>query len=201
MFRLFPIICMSFLASCSAYVPSNTEDACQIFEGNIDWYRDVKISEKRWGMPAHVIMAFVYQESSYRAKARPKRPTFFFIPLPRRSSAYGYAQAQDPAWNDYRRETGNWGHDRDDFKDAVNFIGWYSNKSTKVLGIAKRDAYSQYLAYHEGWTGYRNKSFKKKPSLIKAAEKVRRISSQYEKQLHKCEERLRRKSKKWWFFN
>ena len=201
MYRLLPIIFISFLASCSAYVPSNTEDACQIFEGNIDWYRDVKISEKRWGMPAHVILAFVYQESSYRAKARPKRPTFFFIPLPRRSSAYGYAQAQDPAWNDYRRETGNWGHDRDDFEDAVNFIGWYSNKSTKVLGIAKRDAYSQYLAYHEGWTGYRNKSFKKKPSLLKVAEKVRRISSQYEKQLDKCEERLRRKSKKWWFFN
>ena len=67
MYRLLPIIFISFLVSCSAYVPSNTEDACQIFEGNIDWYRDVKISEKRWGMPAHVIMAFVYQESSYRA--------------------------------------------------------------------------------------------------------------------------------------
>ena len=59
MFRLLPMMCISFLASCSAYVPSNTEDACQIFEGNIDWYRDVKISEKRWGMPAHIIMAFV----------------------------------------------------------------------------------------------------------------------------------------------
>jgi len=199
--RCLTIVFVLFLVNCSTYIPSNTEDVCQIFEGNVDWYKDVKISQKRWGMPANVIMAIVYQESSYRANARPKRPTFLFIPLPRRSSAYGYAQAQDPAWNDYRRETGNWGHDRDDFGDAVNFIGWYSDKSTRVLGISKWDAFSQYLAYHEGWTGYRNQSFKKKPSLIKVAKKVRLISSQYRKQLDKCEGRLERKSKKWWFLS
>ena len=197
--RLLTPICALLLVSCNAYIPSNTENICQIFEGNLGWYKDVKIARKRWGIPAHITMAIVYQESSYRAKARPKRPTFFFIPLPRRSSAYGYAQAQDPAWNDYRRETGNWGHDRDDFGDAVNFIGWYSNKSSKVLGISKWDAYSQYLSYHEGWTGYRNQSFKKKPSLMKVAEKVRRVSSQYAKQLESCEGRLEKKINKWWF--
>jgi len=148
----------------------------------------------------HISMAIMKQESTFRAKVRPKRPTFFFIPLPRKSSAYGYAQAQNPAWNDYRKDTGNWSHDRDDFGDAINFIGWYTNKSNKRLGVSKWDAYQQYLAYHEGWGGYARGSFKKKPNLIKVANKVKRQAAVYGGQLKGCKSKLDEKSKGWFFW-
>ena len=145
------------------------------------------------------MMAIIKQESTFRADVRPDRPTFLFIPLPRKSSAYGYAQAQDPAWNDYRKATGNWSHNRDDFGDAINFVGWYTNTSNKRLGISKQDPYKQYLAYHEGWGGYSRGSFNKKPQLIKVAKKVKRQAEIYGAQLNKCSGKLDRAVKGWFF--
>ena len=63
-------------------------------------------------------MAMMYQESSFRHDARPPMDYFLFIPLGRRSSAYGYAQVKDETWDDYKRETGHSWADRDDFGDA-----------------------------------------------------------------------------------
>ena len=196
MFRLFLVVSVFLLISgCSTYKPKQVDNICSIFLGEIDWYKSAKSAQKRWGTPMHISMAIMKQESTFRAKVRPKRPTFFFIPLPRKSSAYGYAQAQNPAWNDYRKDTGNWGHDRDDFGDAINFIGWYTNKSNKRLGVSKWDAYQQYLAYHEGWGGYARGSFKKKPNLIKVANKVKRQAAVYGGQLKGCKSKLDEKSK------
>ena len=45
--------------------------------------------------------------------------------------------------------------DRDDFDDALDFMGWFISKTYKVNGISKWDAYAQYLNYHEGWGGSR----------------------------------------------
>ena len=42
------------------------------------------------------------------------------------------------------------------FKDSVDFIGWYTNKTEKILKIPKNDAFKQYVAYHEGWGNYKN---------------------------------------------
>jgi hypothetical protein len=201
MFRLFIIIIAFLLISgCSTYKPKQVDNICSIFLGEIDWYKSAKSAQKRWGTPMHISMAIMKQESTFRAKVRPKRPTFFFIPLPRKSSAYGYAQAQNPAWNDYRKATGNWGHDRDNFGDAINFIGWYTNKSNKRLEISKWDAYKQYLAYHEGWGGYARGSFSKKPNLIKVANKVKRQAAVYGVQLKGCKTQLDEKSKGWFFW-
>ena len=117
--------------------------------------------------------------------------------MPRRSSAYGYAQAQDPAWNDYRKDTGNWSHDRDDFGDAINFVGWYSDKTKSQLGISKWDAYSQYLAYHEGWGGFSKGSYKKKPQLLKVASRVQKKTQEYSSQLKRCQASLDKKTEGW----
>ena len=91
---------------CATYQPTRVNNVCDIFGVKLTGIKDAVKSNKRWGTPIHIMMAIINQESSFRAKVRPKRPTFLFIPLPRKSSAYGYAQAQDPAWNDYRNETG-----------------------------------------------------------------------------------------------
>ena len=195
------IICLFafVLTSCSTYQPTQVEDVCKIFFGETDWYKDARKANKRWGTPIGVMMAIIKQESTFRADVRPERPKFFFIPLPRKSSAYGYAQAQDPAWNDYRDDTGNWSHDRDDFGDAIDFVGWYTNTSSKRLGISKWDPYKQYLAYHEGWGGYSRGSFNKKPQLLKVAKKVQRQAGIYGAQLKKCSGKLDRATKGWLF--
>jgi hypothetical protein len=150
-------------------------------------------------MPISIMMAIMNQESSFRSSVRPKRPTFLFIPLPRKSSAFGYAQAQDAAWNDYRKATGNWSHDRDKFADAINFIGWYTDTSHRRLGISKSDPYRQYLAYHEGWGGYSRGSFTKKPQLLKVAASVKRQTGTYNSQLKKCRPLLDKAVKGWFF--
>ncbi len=195
--RCLILSCCLLIVGCATYQPTRVNNVCDIFWGETDWYKDAVKSNKRWGTPINLMMAIINQESSFRAKVRPKRPKFLFIPLPRRSSAYGYAQAQDPAWNDYRKETGNWWHDRDDFADAINFVGWYTNKSAKRLGISKWDAYKQYLAYHEGWGGYSRGSFKKKPKLLQVAKKVQKQAGTYGAQLKKCSPKLDRATKSW----
>ncbi len=93
-------------------------------------------------------------------------------------------------WGDYQRETGNSWADRDDFSDAIDFMGWFTNKTYKINGISKWDAYAQYLNYHEGWGGYKNKSYKKKPWLMKVSRKVDNRAKQYAAQLRGCQENL-----------
>ena len=185
------------LSSCSTYQPTKIDDICKIFWGETDWYEDARAAHNRWGTPITVMMAIMKQESSFRADVRPDRPRFLFIPLPRKSSAYGYAQAQDPAWNDYKKATGNRGHDRDDFRDANNFIGWYTNKSHRRLGISKSDPFRQYLAYHEGWGGYSRGSFNKKPQLLNIAAKVKGQTEIYNAQLVRCRPELEDAVKGW----
>jgi len=96
------------LSGCATAPPRNSQSICQVFDQYPDWYRDARAAQKRWGTPVNVLMAFVQRESDFREKARPGRPHFLFIPLPRRSSAYGYAQAQDPVWQEYRKANGRW---------------------------------------------------------------------------------------------
>ena len=50
------------------------------------------------------------------------------------------------------------------FKDSVDFIGWYTNKSSKILKISKKDVFRQDIAYHEGWGNYKN--YKNKQKVI-----------------------------------
>ena len=89
--------------------------------------------------------------------------------------------------------------DRDDFDDAVDFVGWYGNTSHRMLGISKWDAYNQYLAYHEGHGGYQRKTFRKKKWLVNAAHKVQSNAERYRIQLARCEDDLDRGWSLWKF--
>ena len=77
------------------------------------------------------------------------------------------------------------------FKDSVDFIGWYTNKTEKLLKISKKDVFRQYIAYHEGWGNY--KKYKEKPKIILLAKKVQQQSNKYKNQLNKCSKSLNRK--------
>lgn len=199
-FRLCLMILFLLMEGCSTYRPTSVDNVCAIFRGETDWYEAARDANKRWGTPIWVMMAIMHQESRFRNDAQPQRPWFLFIPLPRRSSAYGFAQAQSPTWEDYIKKTGNGGADRDDFEDAIDFIGWYTHGSQRTLGVSKWDAYNQYLAYHEGQGGYQRGTWKNKSWLIKVAEKVKRKSAVYNKQLKTCKEELNDVVDGWWFF-
>ena len=71
------------------------------------------------------------------------------IPLGRESSAFGYAQALDGTWADYKKATGRSIARRSSIRDSADFMGWYMTKTRKLTGVSLSDAKNQYLAYHE----------------------------------------------------
>ncbi len=170
---------------------SKTDNACGIFEQRTNWYRAAKASEQKWQVSTALILAFIHQESGFKSNARPPRKNFLgFIPWLRKPSAYGYAQATKSAWEDYKKETGRKFVFRNRFSDATDFIGWYNNKSANVIKLKRDDAYNLYLAYHEGWEGYRDKSYANKKWLTKVARKVQKNFISYRNQLRLCEDKL-----------
>jgi len=188
---LFIILFISALSGCATPPPKNPENLCEIFREHRDWYFDAKDAKDRWGVPIHVPMSMMYQESSFKHNAIPPRNYILgFIPWGRVSSAYGYSQAKTMTWEDYMKESGESGADRDDFSDAIDFMAWFINKTQKINKVSKWDTYNQYLNYHEGWGGYRNKSYKKKPWLVKVSRKVDNRARTYSAQLKSCEEEL-----------
>ena len=186
------VICLFLLlTACSTYQPRHPDNICDIFYGETDWYEAARDAQRKWGTPIFVMMAIMHQESRFVDDAQPARPWLLgIIPLPRDSSAYGYAQAQDPVWGEYQRLSGNSGADRDDFDDSIDFIGWYTNGSQKRLKVSKWDAYGQYLAYHEGRGGYERKTYQGKPWLKKVAKKVKVRAAHYNRQLKTCQAKL-----------
>ncbi|OOZ38717.1 hypothetical protein BOW53_14430 [Solemya pervernicosa gill symbiont] len=185
---LLAIILTLVVAGCSSSPPRNINDGCEIFSEKDDWYEHAHDSYKKWGVPVHVQLAIIHQESKFRDDAKPERDTLLWIiPWFRKSSAFGFAQVKDATWDWYIDKTGNWGADRDEFEDAVDFIGWYGNMSHKTLGISKWDTYNQYLAYHEGHGGFKRKTYNKKKWLIGVARKVERRAKSYGAQLKRCE--------------
>jgi hypothetical protein len=175
------------LVGCSTYQPSNLDNICHIFFGDTDWYEAARDAQRQWGTPIFVMMAIMHQESRFIDDAQPARDWFLgIVPLPRDSSAYGYAQAQDPVWEEYIEQSRNSGADRDNFEDAIDFIGWYTDGSQKRLKVSKWDAYGQYLAYHEGRGGYERKTYEAKPWLKNVAKKVTLRATYYNQQLKTC---------------
>ena len=185
------ILIIFFISSCSS-IPSNTSNSCIIFNEKYFWYKHTKRVEQKWGTPIYVQLAIIKMESDFDWLAKPQRKKIFkVIPYKRPSSSFGYSQAVKGTWDQYKRETGNKLAIRTRFKDSVDFIGWYTNKSESILNISKKDAFRQYLAYHEGWGNFKN--YKKNKKVIGLAKKVEKQSNNYKKQLLKCKSRLNKK--------
>ncbi|MGH1373459.1 MAG: transglycosylase SLT domain-containing protein [Cellvibrionaceae bacterium] len=199
MVRIFLVVAAVFLSGCVTSPPKHVDNICHIFDEKDGWYDDAKKAEKRWGSPVPILMAFMHQESRFQPKAKPPRKKILWvIPGPRQSSAYGFSQAKDETWDWYKKEAGSWGADRDDFTDAVDFIGWYNHTSNKRSKIALNSPYHLYLAYHEGHGGYNRGTYKSKTWLTGVAKKVSRRAATYKRQLASCEKRL--ESDGWWIF-
>lgn len=187
------LILVLFLTACSGgrqSPPSNLDNACSMQSSHSGWFKDLRRVERKWGIPNYVILATIHQESKFVAKARtPYRFALGVIPMGRQSSAYGYSQAIDSTWNWYRRANGRRSARRNDFRDSVDFMGWYMNESNKRAGISKTDTYNQYLAYHQGHTGFKRGSYRSKTWLVDIAAKVQARADMYQAQLATCRRR------------
>ncbi|MGC6392171.1 MAG: hypothetical protein ACON5C_10175 [Alphaproteobacteria bacterium] len=182
---------MALVSCASKNVPSNPDDACDIFEEHEDWYDAMASTRAKYGIPISAQLAIIRQESSFRHQARPPKTYFLFIPTGRVSSAYGYAQALDGTWEDYQKATGNWGADRDDMDDASDFIGWYTRKTARLHNIGMRDVRSHYIAYYVGHAGYGRGKWKNNAWLKNTANKVQNQADRYYRQLLQCENQFR----------
>ncbi|MEH7830178.1 lytic transglycosylase [Gemmobacter denitrificans] len=184
-------ILLLLLASCGGggrfSAPRDLDDACAILRERPEYYSAMKRTERRWGVPVPVQMATIHQESKFIGNARtPHRFALGIIPMGRQSTAYGYSQALDGTWEEYQKETGNRRARRDRIDDATDFMGWYMHGSEQRLGISKWDARSQYLAYHEGRTGFANGSYNAKSWLLDVSARVQSRAETYAAQLSAC---------------
>ena len=186
------IILFFFLLTGCSSIPNNTANSCSIFDEKYLWYKHAKKVETKWGTPIYIQLAIIKMESDFDWLAKPARKKIFkVIPFKRPSSSFGYSQAVKGTWEQYKKETGNKLASRARFKDSVDFIGWYTHKTETILKISKKDAFKQYLAYHEGWGNF--KYYKKNKKVIRLAKKVERQSKIYKKQLFECRKSLNKK--------
>ncbi|MBF2755812.1 MAG: transglycosylase SLT domain-containing protein [Gammaproteobacteria bacterium AqS3] len=152
---------------------------CQIFKAEKRWFKAARRSARKWGIPVPVLMAVIHQESRFDGKAKPPRRA--------KSSARGYPQAKKETWKWYIKATGNRGADRDKFKDAVDFVGWYLSMARTRNGVSADAVDQLYLAYHEGHGGYARETWRKKPWLREVALRVASRSRLYAGQLEQCD--------------
>lgn len=190
--KLVPVFALALALSACASAPSNINDVCRVFEqknGWIDnWRTAAERSEQKYGVPVPVLMATLRKESGFQHNAKPPRTMVLgFIPWKRASTAYGYSQALDGTWAQYQKETGRTSAKRNEFADAVDFVGWYHAKTAATFGVAKNDAYNLYLAYYFGWTGYSRGDWAQKPGLQRYARETEKMARNYAEQLRECD--------------
>jgi len=184
---LFVLVASCGGGSSNSSAPRNLDNACRMVKQQPQFMKAFKRTERRWNVPIHVQMATIHQESKFVGNARtPLRYTLGVIPMGRQSSAYGYSQALDGTWDEYKAATGRRRAKRDDIADATDFIGWYMNNTRDRTGVALNNARNQYLAYHEGQSGYLKGTYKSKAWLLRVADKVQERALMYQQQLSRC---------------
>lgn len=185
-----PLAALLALAGCAS-APSQINNMCAVFDQNdgffTNWRRSAHAAEAKYGIPVPILMATIRKESGFKSNARPPRRYYLgIIPGKRASSAYGYSQALDGTWDQYRRESGSHTARRGNFADAVDFVGWYHQKTVSTFGIAPGDTFNLYLAYYSGWNGYAKGAWRSNASIVKYAQATAKMAADYNSQLRTC---------------
>ena len=186
------LILVALLAGCSfpggnVNAPRNLDNACSILDQRRSFLPAFKAAKRKYGVPVSVQMAIIWQESKFKAKAKtPRKYILWVIPNGRQSSAYGYSQALDGTWKEYKEGAGRWGASRTNIRDSADFMGWYMAETGRKLGISMSDTRKQYLAYHEGRAGYSRGSYKSKRWLMNVANNLEDRAGMYHVQLRRC---------------
>ena len=189
MIRCLALAIFIFVSSCSvgSRVPVDQENACSILSEKRSWKRYLSRTQKKWKVEPALVLSFIKTESNFRPRARTQRKYFLgLVPTGRISSAYGYAQVLDGTWERYEKSTKRRFARRTKFSDSVDFIGWYVNQTYLINGIAKSDVYHQYLAYHQGHSGFKSGKYKKSIALKAVAKRTADTAKRYKRQLTNC---------------
>ncbi|MDC0534635.1 transglycosylase SLT domain-containing protein [Francisellaceae bacterium] len=176
---------IGLLAGCSSSVDLegvNIQNGCQIIQKVPKWGKDLHNVQKKWGVPPSLVLAIIFQESSFNPDA--KNST---------SSAYGYAQVINGTWTEYKKAVDK-DASRSDFDDSADFIGWYLNRIKNKYKLAWSNSANLYMAYMLGESGYKkfitgNGSEQQKQSWAakyKIAQKVAANAETYKKQMLEC---------------
>ncbi|RCL00764.1 MAG: Lytic transglycosylase [Candidatus Tokpelaia sp. JSC189] len=187
---LLSVALVSLLAGCAS-TPTHITNACAVLNQKnglvFNWRRSAKKAERKYGIPMPIILATIYTESGFKQRARPPRKKLLgFIPWKRPSSAYGYPQAVNSAWEHYRKQTGHTRARRTNFDHAAKFIAWYHRESVLRNGVLPNDAYALYLNYHMGHTAYARNHGQGNKIAIQAAYNMQTMARQYDIQLRNC---------------
>lgn len=190
------ILCVLVLALPLALVacatrPDRINNVCSVFDQNDGWIGNWRSAagkaSRRYKIPVPILMATIRMESGFDGRARPARTKILgFIPGPRKSTAYGYSQALDGTWSEYRSKTGNYTARRGNFADAIDFVGWYHDRSARMLGIGRNDAFRLYLAYYHGPGGYRSGAWRNNAAIQSHARRTEAMANRYAAQLRSC---------------
>ncbi len=190
------MIVMLALGSCggggSGYgtAPRNLDDACSIVSQRPEYLRAFKQVERKYGVPVPSLMAIIYQESKFISDNRtPHQYALGVIPVGRQSSAFGYSQALDGTWEEYQDQVGGRRARRDDIYAATDFMGWYMAQTVEETGVPIYDTRNQYLAYHDGRTGFNRGTWKSKSWLVRISGEVEARAVLYDTQLRSCGKR------------
>ncbi|SEN16145.1 hypothetical protein SAMN04488003_11042 [Loktanella fryxellensis] len=187
------LVLLALLGSCGSReftAPRDLENACNILSERPEYRRAFKRVEDRYGVPMPALMAIIYQESKFIGNNRPPHQfALGVIPIGRQSSATGYSQALDGTWDEYVVATGNRRAKREDIHDATDFMGWYMTATVRETGVQMTDVRNQYLAYHDGRSGFMRGTWRSKDWLIRVASDVEARALRYDTQLRACRKR------------
>lgn len=184
--------CVLLLGSCGGgsgefSAPRELDNACSIVSQRPEYLRAFRQVERKYGVPVPSLMAIIYQESKFIGNNRtPHQYALGVIPVGRQSSAFGYSQALDGTWEEYQDEVGGRRARRDNINDATDFMGWYMVQTVEETGVPITDTRNQYLAYHDGRTGFNRGSWRSKSWLIRVAGEVDARATMYDSQLRGC---------------
>ncbi|WP_156929911.1 hypothetical protein [Brackiella oedipodis] len=187
---IYGLVSLAALSGCSTTPPSHPDNICEIFTEKPKWHRYAEASRAKWGVPPQILMAILFQESSFKHDALPpKDHILWVIPWGRVSSAKGYPQAKDEVWEEYQQAVGH-SASRSDMEDSLDFMGWYLDKAQQLNGVSKWDTYNLYLNYHEGWGGFKRGTYHSKAWLKKTATIVKDRADTYGAQYFACRDHL-----------
>lgn len=190
--RVFFALALTATVAGCARTPTQTGNACAVLDQKdgffTNWQRSAKKAERTYGIPMPIILATIYTESGFKQRAKPPRKKLLgFIPWKRPSTAYGYSQAVNGTWDQYRSKSGKNSASRTSFSDAAQFIGWYHRESVRKNGVAPNDAYNLYLNYHMGHSAYaRNGGQSNSAVATQGAQRMLAMAARYDTQLRNC---------------
>ena len=73
------LVTVLVLTACTAKQPNDIDNVCAIFDEQRKWYKESQRAADRWGTTIPIIMAFIHQESSFRARAKPPRTKILWV--------------------------------------------------------------------------------------------------------------------------